>query len=250
MHPARSRGASSIGTCPQESHTSRDAGSSCCHSAAMRTGTRRSRTPQTSSVGARTAGSSARRSHVETNAVPRTSAKGPAAERVGGDHRKRRANVVELTEQGNGAGRNAATARDSGRRDEDEPPCPLAPARGEVGDDEPAERVTGEVDSLERGRIEPPPEPCASAPSRRRVARVSADRRGDTRRRSPSDRSSRRPPAPGTGEAVHEHQRWAGTGDPVPDRPTVDLDLVHIHRVPLQPYVCRPALPHEPATVE
>jgi len=160
------------------------------------------------------------------------------AERVRGDHRERPANVVERAEQGNGAGRHAPAARDPGRSDEDESPRPLAPARRELGRDEAAERVAGEVDTLESGRIEPPREPraqvCAGTPGEsRQIDHVHAAP-------FPEQPEHRRPPPPRAREAVHEHERLPSSGHPVADRPTVDLDLSDIHRDRLQPYVRPP----------
>ena len=159
MHRPSSRGASSMGTCPQASHTSRDAAAAAAipprcgpgpggrvlprrvasapePRAAPPAGRASRRTP--SPARARTAPSGARRPR--PSETPREC------------RRARRAGEQPVPER--------CTARDPGRCHEDEPPRPLAPARGEVGDDEPSERVTCKVDSFERGRIEPPPEPC------------------------------------------------------------------------------------------
>ena len=78
MKSATSSGASSIGTWPQDRRASRESGSVRCHSPAIRSGTRSSRSPQIRSVGARTAESSSRRSRLlETSPIPRASASGP-----------------------------------------------------------------------------------------------------------------------------------------------------------------------------
>jgi hypothetical protein len=111
--------------------------------------------------------------------------------------------------------------------------------RRELGRDEAAERMPGEVDTLESGRIEPPPEPRAQL---RPDGAAAEPRQIDDVHAAPLRKQPEhgRPPPPGAREAVHEHERLPRSGHPVADRPTVDLDLSDIHRDRLQPYVRPP----------
>jgi hypothetical protein len=136
--------------------------------------------------------------------------------------------VVEGLEKPHGAVSRPATARDPGRSDEREPMNALRPVGCELRRHEPAQRMTHQVDALQPRRLQPAGEPAGEGggvepPSQpRKVDEVEAV---SVRQRL----THRRPPAPGTGETVHEHDRRPFADEPVADLSPVDLELPELH---------------------
>jgi hypothetical protein len=96
--------------------------------------------------------------------------------------------------------------------------------RGEFRCDEPAQRVAGEINTLETGRIEPAFQPrteICSSESPAEPGQIDDVNAVPLRER----REQRRPPLPGTGEAVDKHEWLARSRHPVPGRATVDLQV-------------------------
>jgi len=134
------------------------------------------------------------------------------SERVRDDERQRAAQVVQRLRQREAAASEAATARDPGRRDQDEAPHALRPQRRQLGRDQPAERVAREVDPFVPRLVQPPREPRREL----RGPNAPAAAREVDRRDAPQLRKAleqRRPPAPRAGEAVHEDERFAAADD-------------------------------------
>jgi hypothetical protein len=98
----------------------------------------------------------------------------------------------------------------------------------ELGGDEPAQRVTDQIDVPKAHGREPAAEP------RRELGGAqlrSQPREVEHVDESPSSdpQTYLRPPAPGTGKTMHEHHRRARPRDPVPDALSVDLYLSELH---------------------
>jgi hypothetical protein len=125
-------------------------------------------------------------------------------EPVGDDGRNALADVEQLTEQRQRAPEHAAFARYAGRCDEHEPPNTRGVLPGELGREQPAERVPDDVDLLELRSVEKTDEP------RRELAGADS-----TEPRQPDEMQpvpvfeqfgDLRPPPPGARQAVqHEH---------------------------------------------
>jgi hypothetical protein len=89
--------------------------------------------------------------------------------------------------------------------------------------------MTDEIDALERGGLEPTAEP-ARQPGGRKVAsepwQVEQVNAAMLRQRL----EYRPPPAPRTGKAMHEDDRFALAGDPILGRRPVDKELPNLHK--------------------
>jgi hypothetical protein len=153
-------------------------------------------------------------------------------ESIGDDHSERSAQVEELAQQRNDSPRDAPPAGNPGGRDEHEPSHAFGVQRCELGGHDAAERVTGEVCTLDADGIQPSGQPAAE---RMRIgtplwprevdcihAAVCGERPGDGR-----------PPPPRPGETVNQHERLAGTGNDKWRRPSVDVDGA---KLPLDPF--------------
>ena len=95
--------------------------------------------------------------------------------------------------------------------------------------DQPAERVSDEVDRPEPGRVEEAPEPGgelagAEAPEPGQLDEMEAVMRGEPF-------GEHRPPAPRAGEPVHDDDVRPCSRDAVACRPPVELDLLQLHMV-------------------
>jgi hypothetical protein len=84
--------------------------------------------------------------------------------------------------------------------------------------------MTGEIDLLQAGGVEPAAQPAAQPIGPH--GRVKARQVDDVDLAPDAQRSQqRRPPSPRASEPVNEHERLAAAGDAVADRAIVDLDL-------------------------
>jgi hypothetical protein len=80
------------------------------------------------------------------------------------------ANVVECLEEGQRAARKAPATRDAGGGDEDKPLRLFESGGRQLGGDEAAERVAGELDAFEAYGVEPAAEPFAQLGGAYRIA--------------------------------------------------------------------------------
>jgi hypothetical protein len=113
----------------------------------------------------------------------------------------------------------------------------LESRRRELRRDETTERVAGELHAVQAHRVEPAGEPFAQLFGAHKVAEaweieyVHVPPSGE-------QPEHRRPPPPGSREPVNEHERFSDSGYSVPDRTTVDLDLVKLQRHLIQSGRC------------
>lgn len=91
----------------------------------------------------------------------------------------------------------------------------------QFGGDQPAERVTDEIDALERAGVKPTAEPAGQSGSRK--PRSEPRQVEDMNAASLCKRFEERlPPAPGARKPMHEDNRFALAGDPILGQHPVD----------------------------
>jgi hypothetical protein len=107
----------------------------------------------------------------------------------------------------------------------------------QFGGDKATEGVAGELDLVQARRVEPTGEPFAQKCGAHRMAEVWKVHYVHA---PPSGQLPEHwgPPPPGSREPMNEHERVSAAGYPVPDRATVDLDLVKLHRHLIQSGRC------------
>ena len=205
ISPARSVGVSIIGTCPAPARTTnRDPGIAACQAAPAVAGTRRSRAPQTRSVGARTSASSAATSALAAWSPPPNDVRGPRSHRVDDEpSQDSRPRPDERREERHPEVEGRGPSLEAGRGDEDEPPN-KAPGR----------------DAATRTAISAPSECPARSTGRSSVLSLSTTQAGSAdggRRRGRSRRLDRpgaaqillheTPPTRRSGEAMQADER-------------------------------------------
>jgi hypothetical protein len=84
---------------------------------------------------------------------------GSSADRVARDRRQPPLDVVQRAEQPRASTEHGVSARDSSWGDKREPVHTVGLLRRQLSRDQPAERMTDEIDAVEFGRFEPTPEP-------------------------------------------------------------------------------------------
>jgi len=114
----------------------------------------------------------------------------------------------------------------------------LLPSRSrEFGSDKATEGVAGELEIIQARRVEPAGQPFAQKRGPHRLAEAWKIHyvHAPSRCQRPEHRG---PPTPGSREPVDEDEWFAAAGCPVPDRVTVDLDLVDLRRHLIQSGRC------------
>jgi hypothetical protein len=155
------------------------------------------------------------------------------AKRVGDDRRQLGADVVELAEERQGSSQQTTAAGDARRRDEGEPPNARRLRPGELGRDQPAQRVADEVDPSEPRGVQQPGEPrCElTGPQPAEVGQL------DEVEAQPGRKvlDDRRPPAPRAGQPMHDDDVRPRPGHPEPHRLLVERELPQLHPLILHP---------------